>query len=775
MKTSQRSSRRARPGARNRSSRTITWLLLGAGAHGSFLATAVQAADAAAAPAALSDVVVDNKPKPRIGAADVQNTPGSVTALSGAKLEEQGVTSLRDIGNVAPGLSQSKTAVSYLNSSIYIRGIGEPDAQGEPSVGVYIDGLYQPKNLGLNQELLDIERVEIYRGPQGQTFGHSAIAGALRITTTDPSEKKTLRAQLSYGNYNDTRLGFAASGPVAQDVFASIAATGHLRDGTTRNVTLDRDTNDIHYGALRGKLRLRLSGDLDVVLSASGVRDTSTARGVQNLAFGDKNAHNQIFPEQSFSNYAYSGTVNYTIDSHLKLKSITGINGFEQTAFFDNTGDLYGRGSQLVTYKDKAYSQEFQLNGDYGPLGFVTGLYAFHEEWSTNRRANTAANSVNTPSAIRYRPVFTLIEQNTTNLAWFGEGKYKITPALTGTLGVRYNREKHTQDNQLFNLVATTPFQSTVANYLDVIRADPQALVWDAQGSRTWSTWAPKASLDYKWTPEVLQYVTYSEGTKSAGYDYRAQAANANGKKQAETPYNPEIAKNIETGVKADWLAGALRTNVSVFYTRFDDIQLTTTDPILLISRRFNAGKGSTRGLEFEANIVPADGVQIDVSGGYLRARLDSFSGVAPTITSVPASTVNPNGLILYSGPKAGNSLPYAPKFQGRVAANWRLPLAGGSSIVLNGSVDYQSTSYTDATNNPTTLLPKQTYLNASITYAPPLGHWSVTLAGQNLANKRYALGNGFTPTQPLDGTAIYRTTNYNDPRTITLAVRYEL
>jgi iron complex outermembrane recepter protein len=770
------------PSPRRPAARTFNLALLSASIHCAFHATGALAADAdasapaAAASATLSDVVIDNTSrKKKADVVDVQKAPQAVTALSGAKLEEQGVTDLRDIGNVAPGLSQSKTAVSYLNSSIFIRGIGEPDAQGEPSVGVYIDGLYQPKNLGLNQELLDIERVEIFRGPQGQEFGHSSNAGALRITTTDPGPEKTLRAKASYGNYNDTRLGLEASGPLAENVFGGIAVTAHSRDGFTRNVTVDRDTNNVRYAAMRGKLRFTPTNDLDIVLSASGTRDTSTSRGVQNLAFGDEDAHNQLFPAQSFNNYAYSANIDLKIDEHLRLKSITGANGYKQDALFDNTGDVYGRGSQFAAYKDAAYSEELRLIGDYDRTSFVTGLYDYREHWFTNRRANTAANSTSVPSAIRYRPVYTLIDQDTDVVAWFGEGKVKLTQYLTATAGIRYNHEEHTQSNQLYNLVAAAPYQSTVDNYQSVLFGPPQALVWDAEGSHTWATWAPKASLDYTWAPHILQYVTFSEGTKSAGYDYRAQAPNASGKLQAQTPFNPEIAKNLETGIKADWFDGALRTNVSAFYTRFDDIQLTTTDPVLLISRRFNAGEGSTRGLEFEVNLLPVDGLRIDLSGDFLRARLDRFDGVAPTVTQVPASSVNPDGLTLYSGPQAGNALPYSPRFQGRAAASWRQPLPGGNALVVNGSADYQTTSYTDATENPTVKLPAQTYLNAGITWYPAAGHWSTTLAGQNIANKRYALGRGFTPALPLDGTAIYRTTTYNDPRTVTITFRYDL
>lgn len=747
---------------------SLAWLIAS-------LALPAQAAEPAE-PDELDTVVVRSRQNNKRVA--VQSTPSAITSLSGAKLEEQGIGSIRELGNIVPNLYQPRTAVSYLNSSFFIRGIGELDAQGEPSVAVYIDDLYWPKNLGANQELLDIAQVDIFRGPQGHSFGHSAIAGALRITSVDPSTTAHVRALAEIGNYQDRKVALAVNGPLSDVVSGSFAATVHQRDGLTHNDSNGQDSNDIDYQAARGKLRFQFSRDLDATVTLAGVQDGSTARGVQNLSHGDRDAHNQIHPEQSYDSQLLSLTVNYTLDSHWRAKLLTGGTRFEQTAFFDNTGDYYARGSQLVTYRDETFQNELQLLGHYDQVDVVTGIYLYHESWYTNRRANTAANATNTPAAIRYRPVYSLIDQGTDNRAVYGEVKYKATPALTLTGGLRYNWEEHTQSNQLFNLVAASPFQSNAGNFLQVLEGQPQAQVWSANGDKTWTSWSPKASIDYQWRQGLMQYLTYSEGTKSAGYDYRAQTPTAAGQRQAALPYDPETARNLETGLKADWLGGELRTNLALFYTRFDDIQLTTTDPTQTpaISRRFNAGQGSTRGLEFEGTWLPSNHLQFDLNGAFLKARLDRFDGAPATLTAIPASSVNPNGLVLRSAPFAGAELPNAPHFQARAAVTWKLPLASADAWVINSSVSHQTHSYSDATNNPTTRQPSQTYLNGSVSYLPGGSPWSVVLAVQNLANKHYALGEGFTQaTNPVDGSSIYRTTNYNDPRTVTLALKYDL
>jgi iron complex outermembrane receptor protein len=743
---------------------TTTFLLGHAGlAH----AAAAAPVDPAAAPAeaeADAQIVVTGKRDPHLE--DVQATPASITALSGDKLVQQGITNIRELGVIVPNLYQTRTAVSYLNTNIFIRGVGESDAQGEPSVGIYVDGIYVPKNLGAQQELLDIDQIDIYRGPQGQAFGHSAAAGALVINTVTPDDTPRLKIQAAYGNYNDARFGIAASGPIGGDFYSGVAFSYHRRDGLNRNVTLNRETNTIDYLAGRTKLRYAPSDRFDVTLALSGVRDRSTARGVQNLLFNDRSAHSQVFPANRYDQLAATLTANLVLNDHLKLRSISGAYGFNQSVFFDNTGDFYGRGAQWVRYEDRTYQEELQLIGDYGPFDFVGGLYVYREEWFTNRRANTAANATNVAADIRYRPVYSLIQQNTDNVAGYAEAHYALTDRLRLTAGLRYNWEKHFNDNHLFNLVATAPFQSNTANFLDVLFAAPQAQVWSADVRKSWDSWSPKGSIDFKWTPDIIQYATISQGTKSAGFDYRAQTPTAIGLLQAQLPYDPETVTNYETGLKTDFLNGRIRANVSAFYIRFDDIQLTTTDPATTVSRRFNAGRGSTRGVEFEGTVIPVKGLQFDANGSYLKARLDRFLGNAPSITTLP------DGRTLRSGPFQGAVLPYSPKWQGRLAATWQIPIETRGQWTLQGAVSYQGSSFTDTTNNFSVKLPQQTYLDGQFGYTTEGGHWSATVSAKNLTNKHYALPPGYTPAT--NGTAIYRATNYNDPRTLLFTVTYK-
>ncbi|HEX7873232.1 MAG TPA: TonB-dependent receptor [Sphingobium sp.] len=738
-------------------------------------------ADASAGAAAAddssnTDLIVIGRPNERVQ--EVQATPISITSLSGDKLNQQGITNVRELGNIVPNLFQPRTAVSYLNSSFFLRGVGESDAQGEPSVAVYVDGIYVPKNLGSQQELLDIERVEVFRGPQGQAFGHSAAGGAILITTNVPGETPVLKAQLGYGTYNDTRAGIAVSGPLANGVYGGLSLSYHYRDGFDRNVTVGRDVNTIDYLAGRTKLRFVPNDKLDILFTVAGVRDRSTARGVQNLLFNDQEAHNQIFPYNQYEQWSGNVEIKYQINDQLRLRSLSGLYGFNQTAFFDNTGDYYGRGSQWVRYEDRTYQEELQLIGNFGWLDVTTGAYFYREEWFTNRRANTARTPNTSVTAnIRYTPVYSAIQQNTENIALYGEAKLHPTDALTLTGGLRYNSEKHTQDNRLSYLSGAADRTSNAANFLEVIYSDPKESAWTegpALGVKSWDTWSPKFAIDYRWSPAVLTYASYSQGTKSAGFDYRAQTPGSNGYKQAVNPYNPERVTNYEVGIKTEWLGGRLRANLTGFYIDFKDVQITTTDPVLGISRRFNAGQASTRGLEFEATAIPVDGLQFDLNVSYLDARLDSFGGVVSK-TTYAANAANPyfpSGFTINNSPFAGATLPNSPEWQGRVASTWKVPVNLPGALVLQGDVNYQSSTYTDANNNFSALLPTQTYVNAQVSYTTEDQHWTGSISARNLANVRYAQGQGYTPDAA--GLPVYRSTNYNDPLTVLFTITYK-
>jgi iron complex outermembrane receptor protein len=624
-----------------------------------------------------------------------------------------------------PNLFQQRTSVSYLNAVFSIRGVGEFDPQGEPSVPIYVDGVYIPKVLGSQQELLDIERLEVARGPQGQSFGHSAEGGTISITTTVPDKERKFKAQLAYGNYNDVRAGIAASGPLGGDFYGGVALSYHRRDGFDRNVTVGRDVNTVNYLAGRIKLRYAPGDRLDVILTISGVHDRSTVRGVQDALRGNTNAYNQVYPWNRYDQLSASLAVRYALNDRLTLSSLTSAYGFYQHAFYDNTGDYYARTSQLVTYKDRAYQEDLKLEGDSGIAHFTAGLYLFREEWYTNRRAIMAANAPVNPAALLYQPVYAQIQQNTDNIAPYAQAALALTPratltwacATTGNATARptafvagRQRQPHRQ-----------PVQHPASDQQHPRR--PADLV-DRQSPRQLGHLGPAHRLRLSLLVERAR-LCHALGRDQVGRLRLSRPVGGDRAAPGLHPFNPERAINYEGGIKTEWAGGRLRANLSGFYIDFRNIQVTALDPVAQISRRFNAGRGKSHGIEFEGTAIPVQGLQLDFNASWLKARLDRYDGPVTSVTYA-------NGVRLYSSPRAGNALPNSPEWQARFAATWQVPVRMPGRWSLGGDVNYQSSSYSAITNNFSDLVPAQTYFNAALSYTTANEAWAFALGPES-------------------------------------------
>lgn len=702
--------------------------------------------------------------------AQAQKTPQSISVLTGDRLRALGVTDMRQISNLTPNLYQPRASVGYSATNYFIRGIGELDPQGEPSVGTYIDGVYLPRNLGTMQELLDVEAISISRGPVGFTEGHQAEGGAVRITTETPTNRTHVAALAGYGSYNEYRLSVAASGALLKDkIYASIALNHHGRGTLDHNYTLNRGENNIDYSQGRGKLRFTPNERLDITLAFDGTIDNSLNRGYGNLLNPYRyGLYSRVYPKNSYNEAGFTGNVNYIIDSHLSVHGTTGIRGYDTKGAYDNFGDYYIRSSQLLSYRDRAYSQDVHLKGDYGRLSFTTGAFFFYEDWLTQRRANnTAGAQTNNASLIRYQPVYAGIDQLTRNWAVYGEAHYRITPTLTATAGLRFNWENHSNSEQLSYLVGTAPYTQGVANNLATLySAVPGKQAWTASATKSWTQILPKGALTWQATSRLMPYVSISQGSKSGGFDYRAQTPTALGRLQALLPYKPEILTTYEIGAKTKPIPDILTVNGDFFYNDFQDIQVTTLDPATSLTRRYNAGKGHSVGAELETSAQLTKGWEVNGTASWLFAQLDRFSG---TFSQVRLA----NGQTLNGAARAGGPLPYSPRFQmhAETSYSFAVPHVPGNWRV-GADIAYQSSLFTDALTNAQTRLPAQTYVNAIAAWTSANRRWTVSVNGRNLLDHRYPQTLSFVQGA---GVPVYYAASFNDPRTIYGSVEFRL
>jgi iron complex outermembrane receptor protein len=743
--------------------------------------------------------------------AEIQHSAQPVTLFSAERLEDSGIGNVRDLMRQTPGLT-GIPANNFSDQEFFIRGIGEQDPQGEPSIGVYIDGVFIPKLLGTNQELLDIENVRIVRGPDGFDGGHTGEGGGIHIETTIPDNTVKATAEAGIGTFDEWKIGEAVSGPIVEDkVYASLALSHHERDGINVSLPNDEPGTDIDYTQGRAKLRFTPTSDLDIILAFDGTDDHGTNYVYGNLAAPDGDhydGHNPIYPKNDYTELGWSGTAKYRINDELQLTSLTSVRGFSNQSYYDNTGDAFARSTQLLHYEDRAYSEDFKLSGDYGRVSFDTGLYAFHENWTTDRRANNAYSAAGTYSATKaiLSPVDAFIDQDNWIYSAYSDARIKLTEQLSAELGLRENYEVHQNHEELYCLEpgavavaggaafcptgGTETTSSQISSELNALKNNgPGALAWANGGKARYATLTPKIALDYQWTPDVLQYVSYSQQEKPGGFDYRGQTVGvaATGvpsaavlaeseylaSRQEQYPYSPETLSTYETGLKTDLFEHLALVNVTAFYNEFHNIQLTTTDlsQIPALAHRFNDGSADSYGAELEATLHPIDGLEVYAFGDYLFSRLDHINS--------PTGIVYYGETAVHSTPFVGAKLPDAPRWKGAISANYDIPTPGLPGQVKVGvTTTFTGSYYGDTTNNVFTELPRQTLTDALVNYTSEDGHWSLQLTAKDLFNKRYPEGLTYVALPSTKPAAVaaapaYYSVFYNDPRTFFFDLKY--
>jgi iron complex outermembrane recepter protein len=694
---------------------------------------------------------------------EVQKTPASLSLLTGQALERMGIQNTRQLARLTPNLYVPNSMPGYSVNNYFIRGIGEIDPQGEPSVGTYIDGVYLPRNMGTMQELLDVGDIEIDRGPVVFS-GHQSEGGGVRINTLTPTNQRHVALQTGYGTYNEYQLGAAASGAIVRDkVYASIAFGRHSRGSIDHNYVVDKGTNNIDYTQARGKLRFTPTDDLDISLAFDGTSDGSTNRGVGNLLnpyiYGN---YNRVYPKNNYSEAGFTGNVHYTISPHLSLYSITGIRGYDDRGMYDNYGDYYSRASQNLYYRDRMYSQELRLHGDYGKISFDTGAYFMYENWFTQRWANNAS-SFNTAPNVLTTPVYAVINQINRNWAVYGDATYRITPKLSFTAGLRFNWEGHSNSESLSFLEPGSHLATPTAALAALNWGAPTSLAWQGGGNASWVQLLPKGVLNWQALPNLMTYVSISQGGKSGGFDFRAQTPTALGRLQATTPFQPEIVTTYEVGLKTDPVPGRVRFNASLFWNQFDNVQLTVPDPSNGLTHRFNAGTGHSAGAEVETSVQITKDLDLHYTASYLYSVLDTFKGAVSRTTLA-------DGQIYNNTPYAGAPLPYSPRFQTMGSLTYHIPVKLPGRFEIGADVSYQAAAYISSAINPQTRIPPQTYVNAMASWTSPDKQWVVQANGRNLLNKRYLQSETMVQS---GGVPVYEGAYFADPRTIFVSAKY--
>jgi iron complex outermembrane receptor protein len=680
----------------------------------------------------------------------LRDVPQAVTAVSGEELESRGAQNIAALGAVTPNLVIYPGRVFNNTVVAYIRGIGQFDSIWgvEPGVGIYLDDVHLARPQGALLDVLDVERVEVLRGPQGTLYGRNTLGGAIKFVTRAPSADFGGRLSLTLGDYGRRDAKAVLNLPLGHDWRTRVALAKYDRDGFGRNLTTGADAGARDAGVARINAVWDGSADVEVRLAYDRTRDRSgppAARRLEAPSRVDPD-HTPLDPGRydvrsdaperlDLDNEGASATVDWTLAPDWRLRSITAWRQGESDSVLDM--DSLAQPLWMLTrlFSERQTSQEFQLHHDHDDGSLVAGLYLFD-----GRESGSGHNLTMLPGifATPYNGADGSLR--TRSAAVYADWVRDFNPRWQLDAGLRYTVERKsvTAHNGFYTddtFMTPTPdppyFGRPSADFTD---------------SETYRAPTPSLALARR-TGHGLLYAKASRGFKGGSYNVRANTVTNPG---SAHPLDAETVTAYEFGAKTEWLDGRLSVDATVFRNDYEDIQLSVNilnPPGRPFADFRNAGSGTAQGMELEWRAKLGSRLSWTGHVGYLDAGYDQYidGGV-----DVASSRVFPN----------------APRWTAGTSLVADVPLQAGGALRARVDGRYQSEVRPTTDLSPLLVQPGYALWNASVAWDLPGERWQVALRGDNLADTGY-LTSGFE----------YRfgitTGYYGPPRTVSLTLDY--
>ena len=686
------------------------------------------------------------------------DVPVAVTAYSGEQLNRQGALDITDIGDTTPNVTLEVSRGTNSTLTPFIRGIGQQDpvAGFEQGVGLYLDDVYfnRPQAAVLN--IYDVERIEVLRGPQGTLYGRNTIGGAIKyVTRKIPTDGPHFSIRTNLGNYHQADLIASVSSPLTQGVLVSAAAARLSHHGFGKNLTNGLRNYNKDVFAARGTIEFVPSETVFIRLAADKTWDDSNPKGGHRLlpnlctstgTFGCAGSYpvlSNVYdtqgglndPEQKVRAQGISLWGEAELLDWLKFRNITAFRKDVGYTPIDFDALPAADVDVPAIYRNRQFSQEFQLVADKGPVQGVVGFYYL----------NARARNIFDVRLYTTLPGFT---QGTTGdirtktWAVFGDLTYDFTPQWSVSLGGRYTNDK--RDAVITKKNFVNGGQPGLGGSFGYGVGTAVATLSNFTGTRTDKAFTPRASVNFKPTPNHNLYLSYSKGFKGGGFDPRGNTTNA----PAQTPaaiydfmaFDPEKVASYELGWKAALFGRRLQIATAIFDAEYKDVQVPGSEACLtqvgtVFVQGFcgittNAGKARMRGVEIEANArvaldIAVAGDRLNLAGtvGYLDAKYREF------ITNIPGQ--GPVDVAKFA--KIQNT----PKWTTSASVDYDTPAWGGR-LNVNSTLSYRSASQQFEFAMPGIDQGGFALWDANLVWRSTGNRWELGLHGKNLTNKKY-------------------------------------
>lgn len=686
----------------------------------------------------------------------VQDVAAAVTAYSADQLRERNINGIESLSSTVPGM---QFTFQMNVARISIRGLGDDGTYGssaEARVAYHLDGVYISRPSDILATFYGVDRVEVLRGPQGTLFGRNAVGGAVNVITRDPGDEIEANLLANIGTRGTVIFEAGGSVPLADGLSLRIDGKTQDHDDYNRNLAATGSEpdgiNNLHSRAIRAKLKIEPTDRLRIVLGGDYYwqrdrsQDQQVGESAPNLfpipfqiplggrVYGPKkrDVYLNIVPQLYREHWGLLATANYDISDSLEFVSITGYRKSHDTHLWDS--DMSD--ANLVPHNDdfraKQFSEEARLQYSSDRLDVIVGGYYFSENQTSQQLAPLDQRLFGIPGQRLVAGYNLGGTVKTTALAGFAEATFKVTDALSLTLGGRYSWEKKKKIGEFLQVDTVRDAQPfPYDNPLPLIPLFPSL-----NETNTWKNFTPKVSVKYDINPDAMVYATYSKGFKSGGYSIGYF-----------TPgFKPEKLTNYEVGAKLDLLDKRLRLNAVGFIYEYKDIQVFRADVIATVID--NAGKAKVKGVELEVVALPFDGLRLDGSFTYTRARYSEFLTIDNTRPELGTISL------------AGNPLPNTPELGATYGIQYAIDTEMGTFIPRFEGTS-RSKVYFDQFKNPLVGEKGYTTLNAFLNWNSPDDRYSASLYVTNLTNATHKVG-GYN-TVPFLGFEVLG--NYQTPR----------
>ena len=704
---------------------------------------------------------------------NLQEVPISVTAFSGDDLEKRSIPDLQEIGRFTPNLHFSAVGTASPDqASIFIRGIGNHDAftTTDPGVAIYVDGVYHGRSQGGIMNLVDLERIEVLRGPQGTLFGKNTTGGAINIISNAPTGDLSGKASVSFGNLERLDVDGTVDLPIIEDLLsAKISFQSKNRDCLFNRRSDNGCYGDENSKSYRAYLRFTPTESFIADLIINGTNRDAHILPSRNIIFNEKEGlvaafnemvksgailgpqlRNDIYPHNSDDPYVtdgnlptdaktdvigVSGKLQWEV-GNIVLHSITAyreIDTFAPETTDSSTAD-FAEVMSLST--SEQFTQEFRVDGGglfNDRLDYVLGFYYLTEDVTMDEPI-LLFNEPLTHEAFGFGPFRNATDQETESVAGFSHFNFDLLEKVRFSGGIRYSWEKKDVigARHAANVGDTTPIQDVPISEFNSYGP--------FEVGESWNAVSAKVSLDYMFNEDMLLYGSASRGFRSGGFNGRAD-----NRAILNTPFNPEYVWTYELGVKSQFLDNRFRLNITGFFSDYTDRQVTTLttvfDPVTglfsFLPTITNNGKAEIKGFEAETISIINDNLKIDLGIGYIDAEFTDEISVA-----------------------AGDIVPFAPEWTMTVAGEYNTMLRDLGNLSMRLDYSYRDKVFLNV--QPTYITTQGSYglLNARVAFISADGKWEVVGYGRNLTDKIYKLSS----IDQFIGVGLTRAT-YSDPR----------